>query len=128
MPPRLVDLARRARAAKARGVSVTSETCPHYFSLTEQACAGQNTAAKVNPPLRTAVDVAAIIAGLRDDTIDVIATDHAPHHKAEKLCSFETAAFGISGLETAFAVANTFLLKPGYLTLEQLTKKMTLLK
>ncbi|MEI6286023.1 MAG: dihydroorotase [Bacillota bacterium] len=113
------------RAAKARGVRVTAETCPHYFSLTDSTCAGHNTAAKVNPPLRTADDVAAIIEGLRDNTIDVIATDHAPHHADEKNCDFTNAAFGISGLETAFAVANTYLVRPSYLTLEELTKKMS---
>ena len=114
------------RAAKLRGVQVTAETCPHYFSLTDSACAGHNTAAKVNPPLRSKDDALAIIEGLSDNTIDVIATDHAPHHADEKSCSFETAAFGISGLETAFAVANTYLVQPGHLTLEELTKKMAL--
>lgn len=114
------------RAAKARGVQVTAETCPHYFSLTEQACSGQNTAAKVNPPLRTTADVQAIIRGLIDNTIDVIATDHAPHSVQDKNCSFADAAFGISGLETAFAVVNSFLVKPGYLSLETVSAKMSL--
>ena len=114
------------RAAKARGVRVTAETCPHYFSLTDSICVSAGTAAKVNPPLRSADDVRAIIHGLQDNTIDVIATDHAPHHQREKDCAFSTAAFGISGLETAFAVANTFLVKPGHLSLEQLAKKMAL--
>ena len=72
------------RNAKKRGVKVTCETCPHYFSLTEEACMGYDTNAKVNPPLRTALDVEAIIRGIVDDTIDIIATDHAPHHIDEK--------------------------------------------
>ena len=72
------------RNAKKRGVKVTCETCPHYFSLTEEACMGYDTNAKVNPPLRTALDVEAIIRGIVDDTTDIIATDHAPHHIDEK--------------------------------------------
>lgn len=118
-----VDLIRNA---KRRGVNVTAETCPHYFSLTDQACEGFNTNAKVNPPLRTQKDVEAIIEGLKDGTIDIISTDHAPHHKDEKNVEFKQAANGLVGFETAFPLAITYLVKPGHLTLEQLVKKMCL--
>jgi dihydroorotase len=93
-----VDLVRRA---KARGLAVSAEATPHHFSLTEEAVGEYDTNAKMNPPLRTQADVAALIDGLRDGTIDAIATDHAPHHKDEKELEFECAAHGIVGLETA---------------------------
>ena len=93
------------RTAKARGVKVTAETCPHYFSLTHEAVRGYNTAAKMNPPLRTEEDVAAIKQGLKDGTIDVIATDHAPHATDEKSGEFDYAPFGIVGLETALGLS-----------------------
>lgn len=112
------------RNAKKRGVKVTAETCPHYFSLTDQACAGFNTLAKVNPPLRTSGDVAAITEGLRDGTIDIIATDHAPHHFDEKNVEFNQAASGLVGFETALPLAVTYLVKPGILSMEQLVEKM----
>ncbi len=112
------------RDAKKRGVKVTAETCPHYFSLTEDACSGFNTLAKVNPPLRTLKDVEAIIFGLSDGTIDIIATDHAPHHIDEKNVEFDLAKNGIVGFETAFSLAVTYLVKPGHLTIEQLVDKM----
>ena len=92
------------RQAKRRGVLVTCETCPHYFALTEEACIGFNTNAKMNPPLRTAEDVAAIKEGLRDGTIDCIVTDHAPHHADEKNCEFGYAKNGIVGLETSLGL------------------------
>jgi dihydroorotase len=92
------------REAKARGVNITAETCPHYFSLTEDSLKEYDTNFKVNPPLRTERDVAAIKKGLKDGTIDVIATDHAPHHYDDKNREIDTASFGISGLETAFAL------------------------
>jgi dihydroorotase len=89
------------RSAKKRGIAdVTAETCPHYFSATEEAVDGYRTNAKVNPPLRRKRDVEAIKEGLHDGTIDVIATDHAPHHRDEKLGEFDFAPSGISGLET----------------------------
>mgnify|MGYP000335386263 CR=1 FL=1 len=116
-----VDLIRKA---KARGVKVTAETCPHYFSLTEAACEGFNTLAKVNPPLRTQEDVEAVIEGLKDGTIDIIATDHAPHHPDEKNVEFALAANGFVGFETAWSLTVTCLVKPGHLTLEQLVDKM----
>ena len=109
---------------KKRGVKVTCETCPHYFVLTEDACEGFNTLAKVNPPLRTQKDVDAIIEGLRDGTIDIIATDHAPHHIDEKNVEFASAANGMVGFETALPLAITYLYKTGVLTLEQIVEKM----
>jgi dihydroorotase len=96
-----VDLLRRA---KARGLAVTAEVTPHHFTLTEAAVAEYDTNAKMSPPLRLPSDVEAVIAGLRDGTIDAIATDHAPHHRDEKDLEFECAANGIAGLETALAL------------------------
>jgi dihydroorotase len=113
------------RQAKAEGVKVTCETCPHYFSLTEEAVIGYNTNAKMNPPLRTQSDVEAIIQGLADGTIDAIATDHAPHHIDEKNCEFELALNGIVGFETALSLGITYLVKQNHLTLEKLIAKMT---
>lgn len=100
------------RDAKKRGVLVTCETCPHYFSLTEQEVLKAGTNAKMNPPLRTEEDRQAIIKGLQDGTIDVIVTDHAPHAKEEKRRDLETAPNGIIGFETALAVIITYLIKP----------------
>jgi len=92
------------RAAKAKGAPVTAETAPHYLILTEEACEGYDTAAKVNPPLRTRSDQQALLAALEDGTIDVLATDHAPHAAHEKETPFDEAPNGISGLETALSV------------------------
>ncbi len=117
-----VDLVRQA---KARGVQVTCETCPHYFTLTEEACRDFNTNAKMNPPLRTAQDVAAIIEGLKDGTIDMIGTDHAPHHADEKQIEFGLANNGIIGFESSFALGYTYLVLTGHLTLPQLVAKMS---
>lgn len=113
------------RAAKKMGVKVSAETCPHYISLTDDCIAGFNTMAKVNPPLRESEDVAALQAGLADGTIDCLATDHAPHTHWDKEREFDTAAFGISGLETAFAVNYTYLVKQGVLDLPKLSTLMT---
>ncbi len=114
------------RAAKKRGDSdITAETCPHYFSAGEDAVGNYNTNAKVNPPLRRASDVEAIKEGLRDGTIDVIATDHAPHHMDEKLGEFDRAPSGISGLETAIGLSMR-LVDEGVLSLKDLIKKMAL--
>ncbi len=113
------------RGAKARGVRVTCETCPHYFAATDELVRGYNTYAKVNPPIRTESDRMAIIRGLQDGTIDVIATDHAPHATFEKELPFPQAANGIAGLETSFALAYTALVTTGYLTLDELSDKMT---
>ncbi len=93
-----VDLIRRA---KDKGIPVTTEVTPHHLTLTEETVLGNNTNAKVNPPLRTRQDNQALIQGLREDIIDIIATDHAPHTEADKQCEFGLAPFGISGLETA---------------------------
>ena len=113
------------RDAKKRGVSVTCETCPHYFTLTDEACHGYDTNAKAAPPLASASDVAAVIEGLADGAIDIIATDHAPHHTDDKNVEFQRAARGIAGFETAFGLAYTYLVLPGYLTLGQLVEKMS---
>lgn len=118
--------ARIIRDAKSRGVAVTCETCPHYFSMTEAECEGFNTNAKVNPPLRGESDRLAIIEAIKDGTIDMIATDHAPHHRDEKNVEFQYAANGISGFETALAASYTFLVKPGKITLKKLVELMSL--
>lgn len=111
------------REAKGRGVKVTCETAPHYFTLTDDAVRGYNTNAKMNPPLREAADVAAIKAGLQDGTIDCIATDHAPHHLDEKDVEFDVAMNGIVGLETSLPLSLK-LVSDGVLTLSQLVEKM----
>lgn len=113
------------RKAKEEGINVTAETCPHYFTLTEEAVSDYNTNAKVNPPLRTEEDLIAIIEGLKDGTIDVIATDHAPHHRDEKLQEFDNAPSGISGLETALSLSLN-LVHSGHISLYDLTKKISL--
>lgn len=113
------------REAKGRGVSVTSETCPHYFILTEEAIGDYDTLAKVNPPLRTREDVDAILEGIADGTIDVIASGHSPTNMTEKEREFDTAAYGISSLETAFALSYTHLVKTGIITLEKLVHMMS---
>lgn len=113
------------RQAKKRGVRVTCETCPHYFTLTEKAVEGFNTNAKMNPPLRTDDDVIAIKEGLRDGTIDCIVTDHAPHHADEKNCEFALAYNGIVGFETSLGLGLEYLVKPGVLTINQLIEKMS---
>lgn len=111
------------REAKGRGVRVTCETAPHYFTLTDDAVRGYNTNAKMNPPLREADDVAAIKAGLADGTIDCIATDHAPHHVDEKDLEFNEAMNGIVGLETSLPLS-LGLVADGTLTLPGLVEKM----
>ncbi|MBO4688993.1 MAG: dihydroorotase [Clostridiales bacterium] len=113
------------RQAKARGVKVTCETCPHYFSLTEEACQTYDTNFKMNPPLRTEDDRLAVIEGLKDGTIDCIVTDHAPHHIDEKDIEFSLANNGIIGFETAFAVGYTYLVKTGAIDLTDMIKTMT---
>jgi dihydroorotase len=112
------------RDAKRRGVNVTAETCPHYFTLTEDAVKDYDTNAKVNPPLRTKRDMDAIKEGLRDGTIEVIATDHAPHNRDEKLREFDLAPSGISGLETALPLSLR-LVDEGILNMNQLVEKMS---
>ena len=113
------------REAKARGVQVTAETCPHYFTLTDEVIASFDTNTKVNPPIRAEKDRLAVIEGLRDGTLDCIVTDHAPHHEDDKNVEYALAAFGISGLETSFALSYTQLVKGGVLTLSELADKMS---
>ena len=116
--------ARIIRNAKARGVKVTCETAPHYFTLTDDAVRGYNTNAKMNPPLRGAADVAAMKAGLADGTIDAIATDHAPHHPDEKDVEFNVALNGIVGLETSLPLSLR-LVEEGVLDLNAMVSLMS---
>jgi dihydroorotase len=117
--------AERIREAKMRGLPVTAETAPHYFALTEEAVAQFGANAKMNPPLRTESDRLAIIEGIKDGTFDCIATDHAPHSIEEKSKPFFEAPFGIVGLETAFAVSYTALVRGGHIGLNELIRLMS---
>ncbi len=114
------------RSFRAMGAKLHAEATPHHFTLTEDAVLTHGTLAKMNPPLRTEKDRQAIIRGLSDGTIDIIATDHAPHSAAEKAKPFPDAPSGIIGLETALALGITSLVRPGHLTLMQLLEKMTI--
>jgi len=116
-----VDLIRRA---KEKGVQVTAEVTPHHLTLTEEMVIGYNTNAKVNPPLRTERDIQALIQGLKENVIDIIATDHAPHTEAEKNLEFTLAPFGISGFETALGSLMS-LVHNGQLTLTTLIARLT---
>ena len=113
------------RQAKARGVLVTCEVTPHHFALTDAAVAGFDANCKMNPPLRLETDMEAMIAGLKDGTIDVIATDHAPHSPEEKDVEFAAAPFGITGLETAWGLIAKELIAPGHLSLPGALEKIT---
>lgn len=113
------------RSAKARGVKVTAETCPHYFILTDDIITSYDTDTKVNPPVREERDRKAVIAGLKDGTLDCIVTDHAPHSKKDKQVEYNLAAFGISGIETSFALSYTYLVKTGIMSLSELSQKMS---
>jgi len=113
------------RWGKDRGINVTAEVCPHHLSLTEALVEGYDTNAKMNPPLRTAEDVAALQVAVRDETIDLVATDHAPHHYDEKEREFSDAPNGIVGLETALAVVVTHLVVPGILDFPTLVRRMS---
>ena len=113
------------RNAKARGVKVTAETCPHYFILTDDIITGYDTDTKVNPPVREEKDKNAIIAGLKDGTLDCIVTDHAPHSLKDKQVEYNLAAFGISGIETSFALSYTYLVKSGVMSLCELMDRMS---
>ncbi len=115
---------RLVREAKKRGVNVTAEATPHHFTLTDKEVYGYNTNAKMNPPLRTREDVQAVVEGLCDGTIDVIATDHAPHSQDEKNVEFDVAPFGIVGLETALSLSLK-LVEARVLTLSEMIKKLT---
>jgi dihydroorotase len=112
------------RWGKERGINVTAEVCPHHLSLTEDCVEGYNTNAKMNPPLRTPADVEALAEAVRDGTIDVVATDHAPHHYDEKEREFADAPNGIVGLETALAVLVTNLVVPGVIDFPTLVERM----
>lgn len=119
-----VDAVRRG---KARGVRVTAEATPHHLVLTDEAVRAHDydPVTKMNPPLRSEEDRQAVIAGLLDGTIDAIATDHAPHTTEDKVCEFDCAAFGIVGLETAFALCHDGLVKTGLLDLPRLVQLLT---
>ncbi len=114
------------RRYKRKGVQITCETCPQYFSLTEDEILAQGSLARVNPPLRTRADVDAVIEGLKDGTIDAIATDHAPHSSEEKARPLTEAPSGMVGLETALAVTLTYLYHTGELGLSDILRKMTI--
>jgi dihydroorotase len=113
------------RWGKERGINVTAEVCPHHLSLTEERVEGYDTNAKMNPPLRTAEDVAALQEAVADGTIDLVATDHAPHHYDEKEREFADAPNGIVGLETALAVVVTNLVVPGRIDWRTLVDRMS---
>ncbi len=119
-----IESVRAIRDAKNRGVCVTAETAPHYFTLTEDAVQGYNTNAKMNPPLRSMQDREAVLEGLSDGTIDVIATDHAPHSSIEKEVEFDIAANGIIGLETSVSLGLK-LVENGVITITDLIAKMS---
>lgn len=119
---------RALREGKSRGVAVTAEVCPHHFLLTDEALAtggGYDTNCKMNPPLREEADRAAMIEGLRDGSIDVIATDHAPHHADEKALEFDRAPFGIVGLETAVPLCLDRLVHAGIVSLTRLVELLS---
>jgi dihydroorotase len=118
-----VDLLRRGRR---RGARVSGEACPHHFTLTDECLRGGDTNFKMAPPLRSQDDVEAIIAGLKDGTLEVIATDHAPHAPAKKARGLERAPNGIIGLETLLPVCVTALIEPGHLSWPQLIAKLTI--
>ncbi len=114
------------REAHARGENVTAEICPHHFTLTDEAVMDYDGNTKMNPPLRSAEDVLALKEALKDGTVGIIATDHAPHSLDEKNCEYEKAAFGIVGLETALPLGIKVLIGEGWLTPSQLIEKMTI--
>ena len=113
------------RWGKERGIRVTAEVCPHHLDLTEEAIGAYDTNAKMNPPLRTAEDVAVLREAVKDGTIDLVATDHAPHHYDEKEREFADAPFGIVGLETALSVVVTRLVVPGIIDIPTLVDRMS---
>jgi len=115
------------RMGKEKGIEVSAEATPHHFTLTDEAIRGYRTHAKMNPPLRTDKDRDAVIEGLRDGTLDIIATDHAPHTRHEKAREFDLAPFGIIGLETMFALTYNQLVLRGHLSLSEAVAKMTLM-
>lgn len=119
------DSVKMIQIAKEEGISVTGEVCPHHFSMSDDEITGDDANFKMNPPLRSKEDVQALKEGLRDGIMDVISTDHAPHHADEKAKSIKKAPFGIVGSETAVALTITNLVEPGYLTPLQMAEKMS---
>jgi dihydroorotase len=117
---------RMVRDAKKLGVAITCETCPHYFTLCDEDIGDYDTNRKMNPPLRTAHDRNEIVAALADGTIDVIASDHAPHVSEEKDVEFDAASFGVIGLETSLAITLTYLVDKDILLPADLVEKMSL--
>jgi dihydroorotase len=113
------------RRARAEGVAATAEVTPHHLCLTDEAVRSLDTNLKMNPPLRSASDRTALVEGLKDGTITVIATDHAPHARHEKEVPFEAAPFGVTGLETAFAAVFTRLVEPGLVPLQTVLERMS---
>jgi dihydroorotase len=113
------------RDGKRRGVRVTAEACPHHFTLTDEALRSFDSHYKMNPPLRTSSDVEAVINGLKDDTIEIIATDHAPHAREKKMREIDQAPFGIIGLETLLPITVTSLVEAGHLTWPEVVRKLT---
>ena len=120
------DSVSMVKTAKKIGLPVTAEVCPHHFTLSSEDIPGDDANYKMNPPLRSKEDVEALREGLRQDVMDVIATDHAPHSAREKMQTMKKAPFGIVGLETAAALTYTELVKPGILTIVQMAEKMSL--
>lgn len=116
---------RAVRAGKARGIAVTCEVTPHHFVLTDEALRSYDTNTKMNPPLRPQADVEALIAGLADGSVDVIATDHAPHHADEKALSYDQAPFGITGLETAVSLTFDRLVHAGHIGLARMIELLS---
>lgn len=119
------DSVEMVKQAKAEGISVTAEVCPHHFSMCTDDITGNDANFKMNPPLRTREDMEELIKGLSEDVMDVISTDHAPHSEEEKAKDLEHAPFGIVGLETSVALTITNLVKKGYITPLQMAAKMS---
>lgn len=119
------DSVRMIKLAKEDGLKVTAEVAPHHFTLTEDDVNGDDANFKIKPPLRSKKDMNTLKEGLQDNIIEVIASDHAPHHMTEKARPFEEAPFGVTSLETAFAVSYTELVDTGVLTLSQMIEKMS---
>lgn len=115
----------QVKAAKAKGLPVTAEAAPHHFTLCDEDVTGYDSNFKMNPPLRSRKDMEVIRQALKDNIIEVIATDHAPHHIDDKNCEFEKAANGIIGLETSFALSYTELVESGLISLNEMVAKMT---
>ncbi len=113
------------REGQRRGVRVTAEACPHHFTLTDEELNSFDSNFKMNPPLRTWNDVEAVIEGLKDNTIGILATDHAPHAREKKMREIDQAPFGIVGLETLIPITVASLIEPGYLTWPEVVRKLT---